>query len=174
MRIIAGIHRSRRLIAPDKLPVRPTTDRAKEALFSIIESGYYFDEKTVLDLYSGTGNIAYEFASRGVEKVTAIDNNFNCIKYIEKTTKELDLNITAVKSDCIKYLENCKQQFNFIFADPPYNYENYQEMKDLIINKNLIKGEGLLIIEHNKDTQFEGENVQLRKYGTVHFSIFSF
>jgi len=174
MRIIAGTHRSRRLIVSDKLPVRPTTDRAKEALFSIIESGYYFDEKTVLDLYSGTGNIAYEFASRGVEKVTAIDNNFNCIKYIEKTTKELDLNITAVKSDCIKYLENCKQQFNFIFADPPYDYENYQEMKDLIINKNLIKGEGLLIIEHNKDTQFEGENVQLRKYGTVHFSIFSF
>ena len=174
MRIIAGTHRSRRLIAPDKLPVRPTTDRAKEALFSIIESGYYFDEKTVLDLYSGTGNIAYEFASRGVEKVTSIDNNFNCIKYIEKTTKELDLNITAVKSDCIKYLENCKQQFNFIFADPPYDYENYQEMKDLIINKNLIKGEGLLIIEHNKETQFEGENVKLRKYGTVHFSIFSF
>jgi len=174
MRIIAGTHRSRRLIAPDKLPVRPTTDRAKEALFSIIESGYYFDEKTVLDLYSGTGNIAYEFASRGVEKVTGIDNNFHCIKYIEKTTKELDLNITAVKSDCIKYLENCKQQFNFIFADPPYDYENYQEMKDLIINKNLIKGEGLLIIEHNKDTQFEGENVKLRKYGTVHFSIFSF
>jgi 16S rRNA (guanine(966)-N(2))-methyltransferase RsmD len=174
MRIIAGTHRSRRLIAPDKLPVRPTTDRAKEALFSIIESGYYFDEKTVLDLYSGTGNIAYEFASRGVEKVTAIDNNLHCIKYIEKTTKELDLNITAVKSDCIKYLENCKQQFNFIFADPPYDYENYQEMKDLIINKNLIKGEGLLIIEHNKDTQFEGENVKLRKYGTVHFSIFSF
>ena len=174
MRIIAGTHRSRRLIAPDKLPVRPTTDRAKEALFSIIESGYYFDEKTVLDLYSGTGNIAYEFASRGVEKVTSIDNNFHCIKYIEKTTKELDLNITAVKSDCIKYLENCKQQFNFIFADPPYDYKNYQEMKDLIINKNLIKGEGLLIIEHNKDTQFEGENVKLRKYGTVHFSIFSF
>ena len=174
MRIIAGTHRSRRLIAPDKLPVRPTTDRAKEALFSIIESGYYFDEKTVLDLYSGTGNIAYEFASRGVEKVTAIDNNFHCIKYIEKTTKELDLNITAVKSDCIKYLENCKQQFNFIFADPPYDYENYQEMKDLIINKNLIKGEGLLIIEHNKDTQFAEENVKLRKYGTVHFSIFSF
>lgn len=94
MRIIAGTHRSRRLIAPDKLPVRPTTDRAKEALFSIIESGYYFDEKTVLDLYSGTGNIAYEFASRGVEKVTAIDNNFHCIEYIEQTTKKLDLNIS--------------------------------------------------------------------------------
>ena len=174
MRIISGTHRSRRLNAPDILPVRPTTDRAKEALFNIIESGYYFDKKTVLDLFSGTGNITYEFASRGVEKVTSIDNNSHCIKYIEKTSKDLDLNITAIKSDCIKYLENCKQQFNFIFADPPYNYENYHEMKELIINKNLIKGEGLLIIEHNKDIQFEGENIKLRKYGTVHFSIFSF
>ena len=137
MRIIAGTHRRRRIIAPETLPVRPTTDRAKEALFSIIESGYYFDEKTVLDLYSGTGNIAYEFASRGVEKVTAIDNNFHCINYIKETSKALDLNIKTVKSDCIKYLENCKQQFNFIFADPPYNYENYQLIKELIIKKNL-------------------------------------
>ena len=174
MRIIAGTHRRRRIIAPETLPVRPTTDRAKEALFSIIESGYYFDEKTVLDLYSGTGNIAYEFASRGVEKVTAIDNNFHCINYIKETSKELDLNIITVKSDCIKYLENCKQQFNFIFADPPYNYENYQLIKELIIKKNLIKAEGLLIIEHDKNTQFAGENVKLRKYGTIHFSIFSF
>ena len=174
MRIIAGKHRSRRLTPNDKLPVRPTTDRAKEALFSIIESGYYFNEKTVLDLFSGTGNIAYEFASRGVEKVTAIDNNFHCIKYIEKNSKKLDLNITAIKSDCIKYLENCKQQFNFIFADPPYDYEGYQEIKNLIIKKKLIKNEGLLIIEHNKDTKFIEENIKLRKYGTVHFSIFSF
>lgn len=174
MRIIAGKHRSRRLIANKKLPVRPTTDRAKEALFSIIESGYYFNEKTVLDLYSGTGNIAYEFASRGVEKVTAIDNNFHCIKYIEKNSKKLDLNITAIKSDCINYLENCKQQFNFIFADPPYDYEDYQKMKNLIIKKKLIKDEGLLIIEHDKDTQFIEENIKLRNYGAVHFSIFSF
>jgi len=174
MRIIAGTHRRRRIIAPDALPVRPTTDRAKEALFSIIESGYYFDEKTVLDLYSGTGNIAYEFASRGVEKVTAIDNNFHCINYIQETSQLLDLNIKTVKSDCIKYLENCKKQFNFIFADPPYNYENYQLIKELIIKKNLIKEEGLLIIEHDKNTQFAEENVKLRKYGTIHFSIFSF
>ena len=174
MRIIAGTHRRRRIIAPETLPVRPTTDRAKEALFSIIESSYYFDEKTVLDLYSGTGNIAYEFASRGVEKVTAIDNNFHCINYIKETSKVLDLNIKTVKSDCIKYLENCKQQFNFIFADPPYNYKNYQLIKELIIKKNLIKGEGLLIIEHDKNTQFAGENVKLRKYGNIHFSIFSF
>ena len=174
MRIVSGTHKSKRIYAPKNLPVRPTTDMAKESLFNILNNDYYFDEIRVLDLFSGTGNISYEFASRGVEKVTAIDNNFHCIKYIEKTTKELDLNITAVKSDCIKYLENCKQQFNFIFADPPYDFKNYQEMKDLIINKNLIKREGLLIIEHNKDTQFEGENVKLRKYGTVHFSIFSF
>lgn len=174
MRIISGTHKGRRLIAPKSLPVRPTTDRAKEALFNILDSRYYFDNKNMLDLFSGTGNIAYEFASRGTEEVTSIDNNYHCINYIEKTAKELNININTIKSDCLTYLKNCKKQYNFIFADPPYNYENYQELKEVIFNNNLVKKDGVLIIEHDKETTFEGDNVELRKYGTVHFSIFSF
>ena len=174
MRIISGTHKGRRLIAPNTLPVRPTTDRAKEALFNILESRYFFDGKNVLDLFSGTGNISYEFVSRGCDKVLAIDNNYHCIEYIEKTTKELDFNITTIKSDCLQYLKNCKQEFNFIFADPPYDYEEYQELKNLVFEKNLVKKEGILIIEHNNETSFEADNIELRKYGTVHFSIFSF
>ena len=174
MRIISGTRKGRRLIAPNTLPVRPTTDRAKEALFNILESRYFFDGKNVLDLFSGTGNIAFEFASRGCEEISAVDNNLNCINYIEKTSSNLGFNIIINKSNCLQYLKNCKQKFNFIFADPPYNYEEYQELKDLIYEKKLIKKDGLLIIEHNKDTSFEDDNVELRKYGTVHFSIFSF
>ena len=174
MRIISGTHKGRRLIAPNTLPVRPTTDRAKEALFNILESRYFFDGKNVLDLFSGTGNIAFEFASRGCEKILTVDNNPNCINYIKKTSDELGFNISTIKSNCLQYLKNCKQEFNFIFADPPYDYEEYQELKNLVFEKNLVKKDGVLIIEHNKDTSFEEDNIELRKYGTVHFSVFSF
>ena len=97
MRIISGTHKGRRLIAPSTLPVRPTTDRAKESLFNIIQNRYYFEEKNMLDLYSGTGNIAYEFASRGCDKILVVDNNYNCIKYIEETANRLDFNIITIK-----------------------------------------------------------------------------
>ena len=174
MRIISGTHKGRRLKAPSTLPVRPTTDRAKEALFNILENRYYFEGKNVLDLFSGTGNIAYEFASRGCDDITAIDNNSNCINYIQSIATEFSFNITTIKSDCYKYIKNCKQKYNFIFIDPPYNYDQYEKIKALIFEKNLVKKEGCLIIEHDKNTLFNDPNVELRKYGTVHFSIFSF
>ena len=174
MRIIAGKHKSRRLMVPSSLPVRPTTDRAKEALFNIIENRYYFEDKNMLDLYAGTGNIAYEFASRGCDKILAVDNNYNCIIYIEETANSLGFNIATIKIDCLKYLKNCKQEFDFIFADPPYDYDSYQELKNLIFENKLVKKGGLLIIEHDKETQFDGDNLELRKYGTLQFSIFSF
>ena len=174
MRIIAGTHRGRRINPPSNLPVRPTTDRAKESLFSIIDNGYYFEERTALDLFCGTGNISFEFASRGVEKVTSVDNNNKCIDFIDNTAEQMQLNISTIKADGLKFVERCKQQFNFIFADPPYDYENYQKLKDTIIANNLIAKDGLLIMEHDKETIFTDENVSLRKYGTVHFSIFSF
>ncbi|MDC0249747.1 RsmD family RNA methyltransferase [Flavobacteriales bacterium] len=169
MRIISGTHKGRRLIAPNTLPVRPTNDRAKEALFNILENRYYFDKKNVLDLFSGTGNISFEFASRGSQKIVAVDNNYNCIKYIEKTNTDLNFNISTIKSDCLQYLRNCTQQFNFIFADPPYNYKQYQDLKNLVIENGLIKKDGCLIIEHDKETIFEACNVELRKYGTIHY-----
>ena len=101
MRIISGTHKGKRLISPNTLPVRPTTDRAKEALFNILENRYFFDGKNALDLFSGTGNIAFEFASRGCEKILAVDNNFNCINYIETTSNELVFNISTIKSNCL-------------------------------------------------------------------------
>ena len=174
MRIISGTHKGRRLIAPNTLPVRPTTDRAKEALFNILENRFFFEGKNVLDLFSGTGNIAFEFASRGCEKILTVDNNPNCINYIQNTSDKLGFNISTIKSNCLQYLKNCKEEFNFIFADPPYDYEEYQELKNLVCEKSLVKKDGILIIEHDKETSFEAGNVELRKYGTVHFSIFSF
>jgi 16S rRNA (guanine(966)-N(2))-methyltransferase RsmD len=167
MRIISGKYKGKRITAPDNLPVRPTTDRAKEALFSILDSRYYFDGKNILDLFSGTGNIAFEFCSRGVEHSTCVDNNNNCINFINKTSSDLKLNITSIQ-------ESCEKQFNIIFADPPYNFEWHQKIKEIIFERNLVKKDGCLIIEHDSSTSFENNNVEVRKYGTVHFSIFSF
>lgn len=174
MRIISGKHKGKRISAPNNLPVRPTTDRAKEALFNILDNRYYFDGKNVLDLFSGTGNISYEFASRGIEEITSVDSNYNCIKFIDTTSKELEVNISTIKSDCLSFLKNCKKQFNFIFADPPYNYDNYSEIVELVKENNLVKKDGCLIIEHDNTTSFTDNNIELKKYGAVHFSLFSF
>ena len=174
MRIISGKHKGKRIIAPHNLPVRPTTDRAKEALFNILDSRYYFNDKNVLDLFSGTGNISYEFASRGIEDITCVDSNYNCIKFIDTISEQLKVNLSTTKSDCIEFLKKCKKQFNFIFADPPYNYQNHQVIVEFIKVNNLVKNDGCLIIEHDKTTSFEDDNAEVRKYGTVHFSIFSF
>ena len=123
MRIISGKHKSRRLTAPKNLPVRPTTDMAKESLFNILNNTYYFDSISVIDLFSGTGNISYEFASRGTKTIYAIDAHFGCIKYISNTAKELDLPIHTFKSDVYKFLEKTALQTDVIFADPPYYFE---------------------------------------------------
>jgi len=174
MRIISGTHKGRKIVPTNDLTLRPTTDRSKEGLFSIIDSRYLFKGKSTLDLFSGTGNITFEFASRGVEKALAVDNNFRCVKFIKDNSRNFNFNISVVKSDVLKYTQNCKERFNFIFADPPYDYKNYEELKETIIKNNLVKKDGLLIIEHNAKTVFNDSNVEVRKYGTVHFSFFSF
>ena len=174
MRIIAGTHKGRRIEPPNNLDLRPTTDKAKEALLNIIGSRYFFAEKNMLDLFSGTGNISFEFASRGVEKVIAVDNNRHCINFIKNTANKFELNISTIQSDGLKYAENCKEQFNFIFADPPYNYDNYSEIVSIVRENNLVKKDGCLIIEHDNTTSFTDNNIELKKYGAVHFSLFSF
>ena len=173
MRIISGKHKGKILSAPKKLPVRPTTDMAKEALFNILENRYYLDTKKVLDLFSGTGNITFEFASRGCENITAIDKNFHCNKFIMQTAADLEYNINVKKMDCLDFLEKTKSNYDIIFADPPYNFEHYQQLKDNVFSKKLVRKDGCLIIEHDANTCFDAENLELRKYGSVHFSIFT-
>ncbi len=106
MRIVSGIHKGKKIIAPKKLPVRPTTDFAKEALFNILNNQYHFSALKVIDLFSGTGNISFEFASRGAYEIIAVDGHFECVKFINKISAELDLPIRTVKSDVFKYLKS--------------------------------------------------------------------
>ena len=110
MRIISGKYKGRRITAPKNLPARPTTDIAKEALFNILNNNYYFNSLSVLDLFAGIGSISFEFASRGTENITSVDQHYNSLKFIDKTAKELDLEIKTVKSDVFKFLLKTQQK----------------------------------------------------------------
>lgn len=176
MRIISGIYKGRRITAPKKLPVRPTTDMAKEALFNILNNKFYFDNISVLDLFSGTGNISYEFGSRGTELITAVDANFGCIKFINETAEAFDLPINTIKSDVFKYLEKSKQKHNIIFADPPYDFElaAFSKIPELVFKNELLEEEGVLIVEHSKHTDLSSlaHYSHSKSYGGNVFSFF--
>ncbi len=176
MRIISGKHKSKRIVAPKKLPVRPTTDMAKESLFNILNNHYYFDGISVMDLFSGTGNISYEFASRGTETIYAIDANYDCVKFINKTSNELELGITTYKSDVYKFLEKTPLKTDIIFADPPYNFEETEFLRiiDLVFQQELLLEDGVLIVEHAKYTDLSSHEKFSydKRYGGNVFSFF--
>ena len=177
MRIISGQHKGRRITAPKKLPVRPTTDMAKEGLFNILNNSFHFNKLNVLELFSGSGNVSYEFASRGAVSVTSVDENMDCIKFIKKTSLELDMNITPIKSDVFKYLERAPIKADIIFADPPYDFddEHFKKIVDLVFEKQLLNENGVLIIEHSKHTKMDKvEHFEVgRRYGNSVFSFFN-
>ena len=176
MRIISGSHKGRRIIAPKKLHVRPTTDRSKEALFNILQHQYPWKDTSILDLYAGTGSISYEFASRGVEKITTVDQNKMCIDFIQKTAQSLDLQLQPVQMDAIKFITVVKTQFDLIFADPPYNLgdKNYIELIETIFDHKILKDGGLFIIEHGGQEIFKDHPrfSKSRKYGSNVLSFF--
>ena len=149
---------------------------AKESLFNILNNLYYFDAVSVIDLFAGTGNISYEFASRGTQDIYAIDGNFNCVKFIHKTAKEFDLSINPYKSDVFKFLDKTHMTADIIFADPPYGMEQSQFLKiaDTVFAKDLLNEGGVLIIEHSKHMDLsEHPNFDYgKKYGGSVFSFF--
>ena len=177
MRIISGKYKGKRLVAPKKLPVRPTTDMAKEGLFNILNNRFYLDEVRVMDLFSGTGNISFEFASRGVPDIVAVDTFPGCIQFISKISNELEFPISAIKSDVFKYLERTKEEFNVIFADPPYSFDESQFLKiaDLVFENNLLQEDGVLVVEHSDQTDLSHHPnfSEQRKYGGSIFSFFT-
>lgn len=176
MRIISGKNKGQRLTAPKKLPVRPTTDMAKEALFNILNNQYYFNELSILDLFAGTGNISYEFASRGSENITAVDADLGCIKYIMATSSKMDFPIVAIKKDVFQYLQTKPVKAHIIFADPPYDLspEEFVTIPKLIFEKQLLLENGVLVIEHSKHTDLSHLEhfTNQRRYGGSVFSFF--
>ncbi len=176
MRIISGKYRSRKL-GQKKLNCRPTTDFAKEGLFNTLNNSFCFEDLVVLDLFSGSGSISFEFCSRGSKNVTCVENNQICLDFIRSIKQKLKLNqLSIIKNDVFQFLKKNKNKFDLIFVDPPYNFskEKYVSIIDIIIDKNFLNKNGNLIIEHSKYIKFEGipSFFETKKYGKVNFSFF--
>ncbi len=175
MRIIGGVLKGLRLNPPKNLPVRPTTDLAKEALFNILQNQVDFEGIKVLDLFSGTGNISLEFASRGAEQVVSVDRSIHCINYLKDTAKQHGLSqIKTYREDIFKYLQYETEKFDIIFADPPYDLNRIPEIPGLIFEKDILLPGGLLIVEHQSMQNLSKHPAftEQRKYGHSSFSFF--
>lgn len=176
MRIISGILKGKHLKIPKSIKVRPTTDQSKEALFNILNNRFDFNKINILDLFSGTGAISFEFSSRGAKTVYSVDKNYNSIKFIKSFSIENNLNIKAIKADIFKYKPQFYLQFDIIFADPPYSYkEDYYNELISIIKKKLDNSKGsLLILEHPETIIFKKDKnvLERRKYGGCSFTFF--
>jgi len=137
--------------------VRPTTDMSKEALFNVLNNYFSFNGLKVLDLFSGTGNISYEFASRGSDNITSVDGDFGCVKFIKETAQEYDFNIAAIRSDVFQFLEKSKTAYDIIFADPPYALDQatFDKLVLTVFEKELLQEDGMMIIEHSKYTKLD-------------------
>ncbi len=175
MRIISGTHKGRRFSPPKNFSARPTTDFAKENIFNVLNAYLDYPELCALDLFSGTGSIAFELCSRGVPKVFAVESNFKHVAFIKKNMQELGFNnLTVIKGDCFKFIAAAEQQFSFIFADPPYALQNLSQLPDLIFENHILQEQGLFVLEHGKTHSFTNHArfVEQRNYGSVFFSLF--
>lgn len=175
MRIIGGNHKGRVLRPPQGLPVRPTTDMAKESLFNILNNYIDFEDVKVLDLFAGTGNISFEFASRNAKQVVSVDINNRCTDYISKVAREFNFdNLSVIKASVFTFLSRHSTPYDIIFADAPYDMEGRENIPSLIFDNNWLAADGFLIIEHDKKLSFvqHPNFVEERHYGKVHFSFF--
>ena len=176
MRIISGIHGGRRISPPTKMPyTRPTTDIAKEGLFNILQNNLAFDELKVLDLFGGTGCISYELASRGAPDITIVEKDTKMYDFIKKTSEELKFeNFNVLKGDVFRFIETANQQYDFIFAGPPYALATIDDLPLKIFENNILKPGGWFVLEHTPRNDYKkfAHYKTERNYGTTIFSIF--
>ena len=176
MRIITGKYKGRHFDIPRSFKARPTTDFAKENIFNVLIQYVDFDEATALDLFSGTGSITLELLSRGCQQVVSVELDRDHHRFICDCLSKLDGHNACLplRGDVFRFIKGCKQQFDFIFADPPYALKELSTLPDLIFDKQLLKPDGLFVLEHGKDNDFAQHPhfVEHRQYGSVNFSLF--
>ena len=175
MRIITGIYKGRHFEIPRTFKARPTTDFAKENIFNVLNQYVDFDDASALDLFSGTGSITLELLSRGCSRVISVEMDRDHHRFIQQCLEKLGTNAaTPLRGDVFKFVKACKQQFDFIFADPPYALKELPQIPDLIFEKDLLKQDGIFVFEHGKDYDFSQHPhfVEHRAYGSVNFSLF--
>lgn len=175
MRIIGGRLKGKTILPPKGYEARPTTDFAKEGLFNVLDNEYEFDGLMVLDLFGGTGAIAYEFASRGVERVYSVEMNRDNARFIRSEAKKLGLeNVTVVHSNVFDFLPICREKFDIVFADPPYSLEGLDGIPDKVLSQDILHPGAYFILEHGGEHSFSGHPLFKKEkvYGRVHFSFF--
>jgi 16S rRNA (guanine966-N2)-methyltransferase len=175
MRIISGIHKGRVVHPPKNLPVRPTTDFAKESIFNILNNHFEFEGLKILDLFCGTGNITYEFASRECGDITGVDSNYSWCEFVKKTSSDFKMHaIKVIKSDAFAFLKRANLPYHIIFCDPPYDMANFELLPELVFTNKLLKPNGWLIVEHGPTTDLSKlpHFKEHRSYGNVNFAIF--
>ncbi len=176
MRIVSGTLKGRRFSPPASFNARPTTDQARESLFNVLNNLIDFETQKVLDLFSGTGAISYEFASRGCPQVVSVEQNFRHYSFIKSCVEDFKLTaqIKPVRADTFKYLKQAPQRYTLIFADPPFDHPHLETLPDLVLSPTLLSADGLFILEHGPNRNFEDHPQfwQIRKYGKVNFSFF--
>ncbi len=176
MRVISGIYKRRRFDVPHTFKARPTTDFAKENLFNVLMNYLDFEEGvTALDLFAGTGSISIELVSRGCDRVISVEKDPQHHAFISKVMKEVKTDrCLPLRGDVFRYIEKCNEQFDFIFADPPYALKELSTIPQKIFEYKLLQPEGLFVLEHGKDLSFEQDPhfIEHRHYGSVNFSFF--
>ena len=177
MRIIGGNFRGKKIVAPESLPVRPTTDYAKTGLFNILNNRFNFNDIQVLDLFAGTGSITYELLSRGCTRIHCVDRNAGCIHFIKSTLEKLrsPASVKTAHADALTWLEKSVVKYDVIFADPPFEMDIASELTQLVFDNIKLATDGLLIIEHQstKDYSQLAHFSEARKYGNITFSFFT-
>ena len=175
MRIISGTFRGRRLMPPKNITARPTTDFAKESLFNLLTNRMEFENVDMLDLFAGTGGIGIEFISRGAREVTAVEMAHTQQNFIISCCKQLGIkNLHLIRGDVFKFVKACHVQYDFIYADPPYDLPQLATLPDLIFEQGILKEDGFFVLEHSKNNDFSTHPrfLEMRNYGSVHFSFF--
>ena len=176
MRIITGKYKGRHFDIPRSFKARPTTDFAKENIFNVLSHHIDFEDATALDLFSGTGSITLELLSRGCSHVISVEADRDHHRFIQDCLKKLDTNeAIPLRGDVFRFVKSCKQQFDFIFADPPYALKELPTIPDLIFEKGLLKEGGVFVFEHGKDYDFSAHPhfAEHRSYGSVNFTLFT-
>ena len=175
MRIISGTFKGRRIAPPKNITARPTTDFAKESLFNLLTNRMDFEDVDMLDLFAGTGGIGIEFISRGAREVTAVEMAHTQQNFIISCCKQLGIrNLHLIRGDVFKFVKACHVQYDFIYADPPYDLPQLATLPDLIFEQEILKEEGYFVLEHSKNNDFSTHSrfLEMRNYGSVHFSFF--
>ena len=175
MRVITGIYKGRHFDVPRSFKARPTTDFAKENLFNVLTGYMDFEGIRALDLFAGTGSISIELLSRGASQVVSVEADRDHARFIRQCMEKLGThNHQLIKGDVFRFLKQCHIQFDFIFADPPYDLPNFAEVPERILNSAMLKDDTIVVIEHSKNYDFSHlpHFWQHRSYGSVNFSIF--